>query len=94
MPQQQLWAYFLARFLALQALKDVGQTQEAETAFNRTLALDEPGSPSIGALRIMAQMRQQKGEHADAIRLLDKALAYNKDDQVGGDLPYCAVYKK
>ena len=68
----------------VQALKEEGRTKEAERAFLRALALDEPGSPSVHALRVMAQMRQQKGEHWSAIKILDKALSYNKEDQVGG----------
>ncbi len=55
---------------------------EAESALNHTLSLDDPSSPSIGAMRIMATMRQQKGEHASAIEVLDKALALQKDEQV------------
>lgn len=66
----------------MQALKEEGRVEEAEAAFNQTISLDDPGQPSIGALRIMAQMRQQMGRHADAIKLLDRALGHDRDDQV------------
>lgn len=52
---------------------------------SQVLALDEPGSPNVHALRVMAQMRQQKGDHAGAVEILDKAIGYGKEDQVGGD---------
>lgn len=68
----------------MQALKEEGRVDEAEKAFDRVLGLDDPSSPSVAALRIMAQMRQQKGDHAGAIEILDKAIKQNKEEQVGG----------
>lgn len=67
-----------------QALKEEGRTKEAERAFFKALALDLPDAPSVHALRIMAQMKQQRGEHAASIKVLDKVIGYNKEEQVHG----------
>lgn len=68
-----------------QALKEEGRTKEAERALTRALALDPPDQPSVHVLRVLAQMRQQLGEHAAAVRLLERAvpLAQQKEEQVG-----------
>ncbi|PNH05026.1 Tetratricopeptide repeat protein 13 [Tetrabaena socialis] len=65
------------------ALKEEGRTKEAERVLLRALTLDPPDQPSVHVLRVLAQMKQQKGEHAAAIKLLDRALplAEAKDEQ-------------
>jgi len=63
-----------------QALKESGQVKGAERAFARLLALDSSDAPSLSALRILAQMRQQQGQHKQAIALVNKALAHKKDE--------------
>ncbi|KAG2493602.1 hypothetical protein HYH03_008119 [Edaphochlamys debaryana] len=67
-----------------QALKEEGRTKEAERVLQRALALDPPDQPSVHVLRVLAQMEQQKGEHAAAIRILDRTLpvAEARDEQV------------
>ncbi len=71
--------------LPAQALKEEGRTKEAERALTRALALDPPDQPSVHVLRVLAQMRQQLGEHAAAVRLLERAvpMAQQKEEQVG-----------
>ena len=70
--------------MCLQALKEEGSVKEADRAFARSIALDTKEMPSLHAMRISAQMRQQKGEHGAAIRILDKAIAFQKEDYVRG----------
>ncbi|PNW88256.1 hypothetical protein CHLRE_01g021450v5 [Chlamydomonas reinhardtii] len=67
-----------------QALKEEGRTKEAERVLLKALALDPPDQPAVHVLRVLAQMKQQKGEHAAAIKLLDRALpvAEARDEQV------------
>ncbi|KAG2452817.1 hypothetical protein HYH02_002163 [Chlamydomonas schloesseri] len=67
-----------------QALKEEGRTKEAERVLVKALALDPPDQPAVHVLRVLAQMKQQKGEHAAAIKLLDRALpvAEARDEQV------------
>lgn len=65
-----------------QALKEEGRTREAERALTRLIAA-EPRTPGgLAAYRLLAQMRQGQGRHADAIKLCDKALALGSDDLV------------
>ena len=45
----------------LQALKEEGSTKESEVAFARVLALDEPGQPSLHAMRVIAQVSEWCG---------------------------------
>ena len=66
----------------MQALKEEGRVGEAAVAFRKTLSLDEGASPSLHVYRTMATMRQQMGEHAEAVRILDTALGFGKDEQV------------
>ncbi|GIL73738.1 hypothetical protein Vretifemale_3863 [Volvox reticuliferus] len=68
-----------------QALKEEGRTAEAERALQKALSLDSPAQPSVHVLRVLAQMKQQKGEHVAAIKLLDRAIpvAEARDEQVG-----------
>ena len=70
----------------VQALKEEGRTKEAERVLLKALALDPPDQPAVHVLRVLAQMKQQKGEHAAAIKLLDRALpvAEARDEQVRG----------
>lgn len=70
----------------LQALKEEGSIKEAEEAFEGVMRLDAPDSPSVHALRVIAQMRQQAGEHARAVEVLDRAIGYGKDEQVRATL--------
>ncbi|GIL49345.1 hypothetical protein Vafri_5718 [Volvox africanus] len=67
-----------------QALKEEGRTAEAERALQKALSLDSPAQPSVHVMRVLAQMKQQKGEHATAIKLLDRAIsvAEARDEQV------------
>jgi tetratricopeptide (TPR) repeat protein len=65
-----------------QALKEAGRVQEAERALLRVLALDAPNQPTLAALRLLALMRQQQGQHARAIQVLDKALGHGKSELV------------
>jgi len=64
------------------ALKEEGRTREAERTLTRLIT--EPRQQGgLVAYRLLAQMRQGQGRHADAIRLCDKALALGSDDLVG-----------
>lgn len=65
-----------------QALKEEGKVKDAERAFARVMALDQPDSPSVHALRMLGQMRQQRGDHLGAIKILDKAIAFKKEDHM------------
>ncbi|GLC64956.1 hypothetical protein PLESTF_000225900 [Pleodorina starrii] len=67
-----------------QALKEEGRTKEAERVLLKALSLDPPDQPPVHVLRVLAQMKQQKGEHAAAIKLLDRAIpvAEARDEQV------------
>ncbi|KXZ44388.1 hypothetical protein GPECTOR_68g359 [Gonium pectorale] len=67
-----------------QALKEEGRTKEAERVLLQALTLDPPDAPSVHVLRVLAQMKQQQGQHAAAVRLLDRALplAETRDEQV------------
>ncbi|GLI61283.1 hypothetical protein VaNZ11_003633 [Volvox africanus] len=67
-----------------QALKEEGRTTEAERALRKALSLDSVAQPSVHVMRVLAQMKQQKGEHAAAIKLLDRAIsvAEARDEQV------------
>lgn len=66
-----------------QALKEEGRTKEADRAFTKALSLDDKGSPSLAAYRILAQMRQGLGNHAAAVKILDKAIGFSKPEMVG-----------
>ncbi|MEW5314536.1 MAG: hypothetical protein WDW38_006026 [Sanguina aurantia] len=46
-----------------QALKEEGRVAESEAAFEKLLELDPPEAPNVHALKIMAQMKQQAGNH-------------------------------
>jgi hypothetical protein len=47
--------------------------------------MDAPGKPSVQAMKVISQMRQQKGDHLGAIKITDKAIeAGNNDDLVSG----------
>jgi tetratricopeptide (TPR) repeat protein len=63
-----------------QALKEEGKTDDAERNFQKVLTLDAPNVPSMTAYRVMAQMRQQKGLHQDAVGLLTRALALKRQE--------------
>ncbi|DBA80252.1 hypothetical protein WJX79_002480 [Trebouxia sp. C0005] len=57
-----------------QARKELGHVTEAEAAFKKALSLDDPRSPGIHAMRVLAQMKQGLGDHWAAIRVLSKAI--------------------
>ena len=52
----------------------IGHVAEALHAFNKGFALDKPGRPSIGPMRILAHMYQCTGEHTKAVDMLTRAL--------------------
>ena len=52
----------------------LGHVAEAEAAFKKALSLDDPRSPGIHAMRVLAQMKQGLGDHWAAIRVLSKAI--------------------
>lgn len=52
----------------------LGHVAEAEAAFKKALLLDDPRSPGIHAMRVLAQMKQGLGDHWAAIRVLSKAI--------------------
>lgn len=41
------------------------------------------GAACLAAYRLLATMRQGQGRQADAIKVLDKALGFQREDQVG-----------
>jgi len=43
-------------------------------------------APSLNALRILAQMKQQQGRHRQAIMLVNRALAHKKNEMVSACL--------
>lgn len=61
-------------------LKEEGKSKESEKAFRKLLSLDEPGNPNLNAMRVISQMRQQKGDHLGAIQILDEALSHQKEE--------------
>ena len=63
-----------------QAYKEAGDAEESEKAFAKLLALDDPDNPNLNAMRVISQMRQQKGDHFGAIRILDQALSHQKEE--------------
>lgn len=67
-----------------QALKEEGRTKDAERVLRKALTLDPADQPSVHVQRVLAQMRQQKGEHVAAIEVLDRAvpLAEARNEQV------------
>ncbi|KAK9791186.1 hypothetical protein WJX73_002593 [Symbiochloris irregularis] len=54
--------------------KEIGHVEEALHAFNQGFALDKPGLPSTGPMRILAHMHQCTGSHMEAVKLLTRAL--------------------
>jgi hypothetical protein len=42
------------------------------------------GGACLAAYRLLATMRQGAGRQADAIKVLDKALGFKREEQVGG----------
>jgi tetratricopeptide (TPR) repeat protein len=63
-----------------QAYKEAGNSEESEKAFAKLLALDDPANPNLNAMRVISQMRQQKGDHFGAIQILDEALSHKKEE--------------
>ena len=52
----------------------IGMVAEAEASFLLAMRLKGHGASNTHLVRAMAEMRRGCGRHADAIRLLDKAL--------------------
>lgn len=54
---------------------------EAEAAFGKALSLDDPHSPGVHAIRVLAQMKQGLGDHWAAIRVLTKAIELSNNPE-------------
>lgn len=52
----------------------IGMVRESEAAFMEGMKLKGQGASNTHLVRAMAEMRRGAGRHADAVRLLDKAL--------------------
>ncbi|WIA19383.1 hypothetical protein OEZ85_004006 [Tetradesmus obliquus] len=63
-----------------QALKEEGRVKEAERALTKAMTSADGGA-CLAAYRLLATMRQGQGRQADAIKVLDKALGFKREDQ-------------
>ncbi|GAX83792.1 hypothetical protein CEUSTIGMA_g11217.t1 [Chlamydomonas eustigma] len=63
-----------------QALKEEGRIKEAEKVYAKVFEMDEPGKPSVSAMKVISQMRQQKGDHLGSIKIADKAIEAGNED--------------
>eukprot|EP00775_Hariotina_reticulata_P011921 gene11921-12065_t len=63
-----------------QALKEEGRVKEAERALTKAMTTAD-GAPCMAAYRLLATMRQGQGRQADAIKVLDKALSFKREEQ-------------
>ena len=66
---------------AVCAVLQFGHVAEAEAAFTKALSLDDPKSPGVHAIRVLAQMKQGLGDHWAAIRVLTKAIELDKNPE-------------